>query len=487
MRKLLSVMLVLVMLLTQLAIPSFANVGDFDGVGDIFEDEWVDPYAGLEVKSITVEAQSQLIENYDGYYEINEDDEEIFIYDIDYADLWFTVVYENGEEENCEMYDLYEGVFYDDYQYENPWGLGKHEINGTYRDAEFSVEVEVVETPVASVTAVAQNTLVEGWDAYESYYYDDEGNEIPYLSYSLYDTNPVFTITMKDGTVFTGTDEEIYEQTGDYTFEQEDQYANPLKVGKNTIIFSYLGTEGECEIEIIPNPYESITISGENELVIEFKGVDEKDSYKTKAVSWSGYVDECEAWGFIITEDGKELMVDYYCAADDDGNLLLNKEVSLKVGPFTTNTLKTNNWLLAYVTAENVYYYTMSYRMVNENFTGYFSEEEKNIDDLVAISTFVCEMEPEENEECYVHTLKVSEVEENIEAVFGLTDVDVKKSSYYNRLKNRVVIEEPFDNGVYGVLGSFTYEEGQWISQADSYYWETDEFAGEMVVIINGD
>ena len=198
-------------------------------------------------------------------------------------------------------------------------------------------------------------------------------------------------------------------------------------------------------------------------------------------------MDECEAWGFIITEDGKELMVDYYCAADDDGNLLLNKEVSLKVGPFTTNTLKTNNWLLAYVTAENVYYYTMSYRMVNENFTGYFSEEEKNIDDLVAISTFVCEMEPEENEECYVHTLKVSEVEENIEAVFGLTDVDVKKSSYYNRLKNRVVIEEPFDNGVYGVLGSFTYEEGQWISQADSYYWETDEFAGEMVVIINGD
>ena len=81
MKKLLSVVLVLVMLLTQFAIPSFAY--DEGGFGDVFEeDEWVDPYEGLEVKSVTVEAQRPLIEKLDGYYDFNEDGEEIFIYDV---------------------------------------------------------------------------------------------------------------------------------------------------------------------------------------------------------------------------------------------------------------------------------------------------------------------------------------------------------------------------------------------------------------------
>lgn len=487
MKKLLSVMLVLVMLLTQLALPSFAY-GE-DGFGDIFwEDEWVDPYEGLEVKSVTVEAQRPLIENLDGYYDFNEDGEEIFIYDVYYAEPVFTVVFENGEEEIGGIDDLYEGIFFDDYQYETPWSIGKHQVTGSYRDAEFSFEVEVVETPVKSVTVVAQKSLVEDWDSYTDYYYDENDNEIAYTGYNLYAAEPVFTVTMKDGTVFSGTDDELYEQTGESTYEAIDQLENPLKVGKNTVKFAYMGVECECEIEIVPNPYESITISGENELILEFKGVKEEDSFKTKIVNWDGVCEDGGAWGYVTTEDGKQYWIDYYCYMDEDGYTYLNKDVSMQIGPFTTNTLETNNWLLAYFSAQDIFYYSMSYYKANENFRGYFSEEEINIDDIVAISTYVCEMEPAgENENGLVHTLKVSEVEENIETVFGLTDVDVKASSFYNKLTRRVVVEEPFDNGIEYFVNGFVFEEGKWVMHTDAYYWETGEFAGEMAVILNED
>ncbi len=487
MKKLLSLALVLVMLLTQFVFPSFADFGDFDIFDDeVFEDkEWEDPYAGLKVESIQVEATREVIENVDGYF---DEDEGCFIYDIYYAEPYFTVVFENGEEEACLMDELYEGVYYDDYQYEKPWGIGKHQVTGSYRDAEFSFEVEVVENPVKSIAAVAQKSLVEGWDCYEDYYFDENDNEVPYTGYNLYSAEPIFTITMKDGTVYTGTDEEIFDQTGYYTYEGIDQLENSLKVGKNTVKFVYMGIECDCEIEILPNPYESITISGENEIILEFNGVDDKDSFKTKIVSWDGMSQEGGAWGVAITEDGKEYWIDYYCYVDEDGNTYLNKDVYLKVGPFTTNTLETNNWLLAYFSAQDVFYYSMSYYMVSDNFKGYFSDEEINIDDLVAISTYVCEMEPAgENEDGYVHTLKVSEVEENIKTVFGLTDVDAKKSSFYNKLSRKVVVEEPFDNGVEYTINEFVFEDGKWVLYADSYSLETGEFVGEMAVILNED
>ncbi len=488
MKKLLSVALVLVMLLTQLALPSFANVGDFDGIGDIFDEELVDPYAGLKVKSIKVEATKDLIENADGYLDSSYDGEEIFIYDVSYAEPVFTVVFENGEEEIGGMYDLYEGILFDEYQYETPWGIGKHQVTGIYRDAEFSFEVEVVENPVKSVTAVAQKSLVEDWDCYDEYYYDENGDESLYSLYDVYLAEPVFTITMKDGTVYKGTVEEIYEQTGYYAYEKYHQAEKPLKVGKNVVKFTCMGVDCECEIEITPNPYKSITISGENEIILEFNGVDAKDSFKTKIVSWDGSYADGEAWGSIVTENGKEYWVNYYCYMDEDGNTYLNKDVSMEIGPFTTNTLETNNWLLANFTAQDVLYYSMSYYKVNKDFKGYFSDEDKNIDDLVAISTYVCEMDPAgENEDGYVHTLKVSEVEENIKAVFGLTGVDVKKSSFYNWLSRKVVIEEPFDNDIWYTVNTFVHEDGEWVLFADVYLWETDEFVGEVAVILNDD
>ena len=178
MKKVLSFMLVLAMLMTQFVLPAFA-----DAAGD---DYWYDedPYAGLNVESMTVTVNKPLIENASGWYEEVYDDEgeptgeEIFYYDIDYAETYVTVVYDNGDVEEGAPYDLYDGTeIYND-QYENPWGLGKHTVTYVYRGFEATFEVEVIETPVKSITAVAQNKLIEGLDSTTETYIDDEGNEI---------------------------------------------------------------------------------------------------------------------------------------------------------------------------------------------------------------------------------------------------------------------------------------------------------------------
>lgn len=482
MKKLLSVALVLVMLLTQLALPSFADVAD---------DSWYeDPYKGLDVESVSVEVQRSLIENVDGYYIENEDGttSDDFYYDVYYAEPVLTVVYENGETEVGPAYDMSGDLLFFDTQEEKAWLLGKHVVTGSYRDYEFNFEVEVVETPVKSMTAVAQKALVEGWDCTEEFYFDENGNEVVYSLYPVYLAEPVFTITMKDGTVYKGTDEEINEQTGYWTYEAVEQMEKPLKVGKNDVKFTYLGVECECEIEITPNPYESVTISGENEVILEFKGVDKKDSFKTKIISWDGSYGYGEVWGNIVTEDGKEYWVNCSCYMDEDGKTYPGKDITMEIGPMTTNTLESNNWIAANLISQDVLNYSMSYYKVNKDFKGYFSDEDKNIDDLVAISTYLCEMEPAgENEDGYVHTLKVDEVEENIEAVFGLTGVDVKKSSFYSWLSRKVVVEEPFDNDIWYSVNTFVHEDGEWVLFADVYSWETDEFVGEVAVILNDD
>ena len=195
MKKLLSVMLVLVMLLTQLALPTFAL--------DYADDEWVDPYEGLAVENVSVEVSKTLIENVDGgTFGVEYEDgtvEEYFYYDTYYAEPTFTVVYENGETEIGDEYALYGDLWLYDTQDEEPWGVGKHTVTGYYRDFEFTFEVEVVENPVKSITVVAQKSIVDGWDTYHSMYDDGNEEEIPvsYVAYDVYAAEPVFTITMK--------------------------------------------------------------------------------------------------------------------------------------------------------------------------------------------------------------------------------------------------------------------------------------------------
>ena len=207
MKKVLSFMLVLAMLMTQFVMPVFA-----DAAGD---DYWYDdPYEDLEVESVTVTVSEPLIENASGWYEdVCDENGEVtgtfFYYDVDYANPTVTVVYENGDVEEDLPYNLYGDVeIYND-QYEKAWGLGKHSVTLVYRGVEATFEVEIVETPVKSVTAVAQNKLIDGLDSWVEVYTDDEGNEVETTLYYWGRVEVRFTGTMKAGTAIKGNEDEI--------------------------------------------------------------------------------------------------------------------------------------------------------------------------------------------------------------------------------------------------------------------------------------
>ncbi|MBQ8765939.1 MAG: dockerin type I repeat-containing protein [Clostridia bacterium] len=493
MKKVLSVMLVLVMLLTQLALPSFALS---------YDDEWVDPYEGLAVESMTVTSTKGLIENIDGWEEeIYDDNGEItdtyFYYDTYCAEIYATVVYENGEVEEGYFYELYGYYEMYDNQSEEPWGLGKHQVTFVYRDIETELEVEVVETPVKSISAVAQNTLVEGWDGGTYTYEDEDGNEIEETYYYFMQSEPVFTVTMKDGSVIVGDEHEIYEQTGYWIDYDVDQEKNPFVIGKNTVEFSFLGVPCQCEIEVVPNPYKGVSIKGENEVYLVFEGVDEKDSYETKIIEFVYY-----EWGIdggmeadILTEDGKSYYVYVNCDVNEDGFSVLNKNVSLDIGPFTTNTLETCNYFKAAYVLDIALYYSVNYYATSQEtagkqFEGYNADEEADVDHIVALSTYMGDYfsDYEYTDFGAEYTLTVEEAEKNIEKLFGITDIDVKESEFYkNKLfGGKIEVAEYWDT-LEPVDAEIVFEDGKWLATADIFDYYTEEFVGHITIALYED
>lgn len=500
MKKVLSFMLVLAMLMTQLVMPAFADVA--------YDDEWYDedPYAGLKVESMTVTVNKPLIKNASGWYEQVYDengeptDEEFFYYDIDYADIYVTVVYDNGDVEEGAPYDLYDGVeIYND-QYENPWGLGKHSVTYLYRDFETTFEVEIVETPVKSISAVAQKKLVDGFDGGKEIYVDEDGNEIESTYYYYMQAEPYFTVTMKDGSVVKGNEFEIYDQTGYWLSDNVDQDEKPFKIGKNKIEFTLMGASCECVFEIIPNPYKGVTLKGENEAYLVFEGIDKKDTYETKIVDifYYEFIEEGCMDADICTEDGKYYYVGLNFDVDKNGNPCLNKNVSLNIGPFTTNTVETCNYFKAAYVSESVLFSTIEYYMTSKMigdkpFTGYKAEA-PDIDHLVALSTYATTnySDCEYTDYGELYTLTVEQTEDNIETVFGITGVKVKDSAFYkNKLFGGKVKVEQYWNSMIDENEKMTFQDGKWIVTADMVDFDTNyeagALAGKITLVLNGD
>lgn len=498
MKKVLSFMLALAMLMTQFVMPVFA-----DAAGD---DYWYDdPYEGLEVESVTVTVSEPLIENASGWYEdVCDENGEVtdtfFYYDVDYANPTVTVVYENGDVEEDSPYNLYGDVeIYDD-QYEKAWGLGKHSVTLVYRGVEATFEVEVVETPVKSVTAVAQNKLVDGLDSWEDVYTDDEGNEVETTLYYWGRVEVLFTVTMKDGTVIKGNEYEIYDQTGYGVNYNIDQYENPFVIGKNKVEYTFMNVSCEGVIEVVPNPYKGVTLKGENEAYLVFEGIDEKDTYETKITEVYFYELRSEGcyYATIFTDDEKFYDVMFYCDIDNDGYAILNKNVCIEIGPFTTNTLETCNYFKAEYIRESITYNSVNYyatceAMIDKSFNGY-SAEEPDIDHLIALSTYSGRhySEVEYSDFGMIYKLTVEECEKNIEEIFGITDVDVKDSDFYNRkLFGGEVVVEYYSSSVYPEKVEMVFKDDKWVITSNifdyNYGIEAMEYVGKITVVLNED
>lgn len=273
MKKTLSVLMAITMLLVQLFVPAFAD------------DE-------IAVESITAEAQEVLIENWDGSWWTldvpGNETEKRFVYDATLADPYFVITMEDGTVIEGDSYDImYEtGCEINDItDYEtDEWGVGVNTAKFEVMGEVVEFEVKVVETPVESATAVARFPLIEEYDGYWDSYYDENDNEVEYFNYYEDAAYPVFTITYKDGTVVEGDLYEIDDQTGAFPICLTRQAESPWEKGINTAIFSFLGYEFEVEVEVVPCNISNVTVEQTHPLIENHSGnkeyyYDENDEY----------------------------------------------------------------------------------------------------------------------------------------------------------------------------------------------------------------
>ncbi len=334
MKKVLSIVIVIALLATQFILPAFAEEIE------------------ITVENVTVTATRDLIDRYDGSWDVEYDEEEnktkFFVYDTTAAEFWFELEMSDGETFSGDMWEvsgyLDTEFFYDNivcYD-ENHIGTYKVEVGCEYFTAE--AEVNVVENPVESVKVEATETLIENWTGDWEEYWEDE-DSVEFFYYDTYYAFPYYTITYKDGTVYEGFDDAISDQTGYYPYDIDTQYGNPWVVGKNTAKASFLGVECEYEVEVVETPVASI------EAVPTFPLYE----------NYNGY------WAEKLTEDGAEEYFEYsvvdslpvFTVTFKDGEVVegTTEEIWFLTGEdfVIVNDQYDNHWTLGENTAKFVY------------------------------------------------------------------------------------------------------------------------------------
>lgn len=251
------------------------------------------PIVSVEVEDIV------LIEHTNGYWStyMTEDDTiaEYYHYS-NLSPVKFTVTMKdgsvitaehvNGFEHNGKWYNL---SYWTNQGYEEQWGVGTNTVYADLGGFEFTYNVIVEESPVASIVA-DNRTIIQHTGGYltNEDYYDEETGEwvtVEYFRYWIpYPTK--YTITLKDGTVYNN---EGFEWHGRwYSIEADDidqSYDNQLGLGTYNISASICGYEFEYSFEIIDTPIASV--EAETVFKLQYSG----GYYKTD-VYWDEDTDE---------------------------------------------------------------------------------------------------------------------------------------------------------------------------------------------------
>ena len=219
-----------------------------------------------DIKSISA-APITLTENCaeHGYY---VDDEGYFKYNFNPGE--FTVTFNDDTAQTYADVD----AFYQDYEYyvdvstnqsaQNPWGLGAHTATVSIAGISCQMTVNIEASPVASVTT-SNETAIEGTNGYMAGYWDEATQQYINNVFFRYDIDiysKIYTVTYKTGEVYTGTPEELYDQTG-YYIEARDlqRYDAPFTVGANNVPISFYGCQGSFSFIVTPSPVQSFTVN----------------------------------------------------------------------------------------------------------------------------------------------------------------------------------------------------------------------------------
>ena len=448
------------------------------------------------VQSISVETTYPLYENYSGYMEtiFDEDGNEISYFEYYVLDSVpvFTVTLKDGTVFEGTQDEIYTETGIEFYLVENqagnPWTVGMNTTEMLFYGYEFSFQVEVVANPVASVTGEAMYYLVENHSGLWQYYYDEYGNESEFFWYDIYEALPVFTITYKDGSAFTGTDEEIFEKTGVWTFDETDQGVKPWATGENTAKMSYLGYEFDVNFEVVESPVESVEITEENGLTIIIKYKDDDAAEKLKAIDYVvDYNDRGMGEEYIIT-DARPVRCSVHPYVNDDGSASFYITVLGK----NSNSLDNFDWFDATLAANGFIYSSLIYatgseELYEKKFEGYNSADvSQDLTQLVALSTYICEMYPDVRDEYFYHSLDVDTVKENIKLTFGLDVDDLTSVDGYNSKTDMISVYEPIKCAYEYEVVDMNLVDGKWEKVCKVNNIEADE-AYKIKVVLNAD
>lgn len=104
---------------------------------------------------------------------------------------------------------------------------------------------------VVSITAVAQNKLIEKVDGTAEDYDEITGEYVHFFAYDVFVSNPLITICFDDGTEIKGTIEEIEAETGVFMFVEPINCYEREHVGTYTTSVTYMDKTAEFQVEIV--------------------------------------------------------------------------------------------------------------------------------------------------------------------------------------------------------------------------------------------
>ena len=139
-------------------------------------------------------------------------------------------------------------------QEEEAWDLGMHSIDLYLLGTVYSLPVAVIPCPMESFTVDDLTLLAHTSGSWEPVINESTGKPIPGKTWFCYSIMPEMTLNMKDGSVITGTPEEIAERTHYPVWVSVEQYQDqPLQPGRYAAELEFCGTQVGFLLTILPD------------------------------------------------------------------------------------------------------------------------------------------------------------------------------------------------------------------------------------------